>query len=89
MISKLLGAREVMDGRLQAVLSEKVRGSLGYRSFVRVRLRVSEGGLVAEPLKVQKSSALASMVDADGFVVIPEGANEIPAGERVEVTLLK
>jgi molybdopterin molybdotransferase len=89
MISKLLGARDVEEGRLQAVLSETVRGLSGYRSFVRVRLRVREGGLVAEPLKIQKSSALASMVDADAYVVIPEGVNEILADERVEVTLLK
>ncbi|MGA3297684.1 MAG: hypothetical protein ABSD41_09565 [Candidatus Bathyarchaeia archaeon] len=29
------------------------------------------------------------MVDADAYVVIPEGVNEIQANETVEVTLLR
>ena len=89
MISRLLGAQEVTTATARAVLSEKVRGVLGYRLFVRVKLNRTERGLVAEPLKSQKSAVLKSMVDADAYFVIPEDVPEIQANETVEVTLLR
>jgi molybdenum cofactor synthesis domain-containing protein len=89
MVSRLLGTQEVTTMTANAVLSEKVRGVLGYRFFVRVKLKKTERGLVAEPMKSQKSAVLKSMVDADAYVVIPEGVNEIQANETVEVTLLR
>jgi molybdopterin molybdotransferase len=89
MISRLLGEQEVTKAPVRAVLSERVQGVLGFRFFVRVKLKRTEMGLVAEPLKNQKSSVLKSMVDADAYVVIPEGVAEIQANETVEVTLLR
>jgi len=56
---------------------------LGYRLFVRVKLNRTKRGLVAEPLKSQKSAVLKSMVDADAYFVIPEDMPEIQANETV------
>ncbi len=89
MISRLLGTQEDTTITRNAILSEKVRGMLGYRFFVRVKLKETERGLVAEPLKSQKSAVLKSMVDADAYLTIPEDVNEIQANETVEVTLLR
>jgi len=53
---------------------------------VRVRLRPEGGGYWAEPV-LGKSALIATMVEADGMVVIPEGVEGLEAGERVPVVL--
>ncbi|MGH9429138.1 MAG: hypothetical protein ACRD2L_22885, partial [Terriglobia bacterium] len=47
-----------------------------------------EQGFVAEPLKLQRSSVLMSMVGANGIVTIPEGITAFEVGETVDVTLV-
>jgi molybdopterin biosynthesis enzyme len=55
---------------------------------VRVAVKRSGRELVAEPLKLQRSSVLMSMVGANGIVTIPEEVTAIEAGQTVNVTLI-
>lgn len=87
MISKLLAER-MPENKIKAVLSSNVQGSPGFRCFVRVRLRISGKQLIADPLKTQRSSVLASLVGADGYIVVHERTRRIWANEVVEVILL-
>jgi len=87
-IAKMLGVKELFESTANAVLSETITGAPGIRTYVRVIIKRNEQGLVAEPLKLQRSSVLMSMVTANGIVVIPEEVTAIERGETVKVILL-
>jgi molybdopterin molybdotransferase len=88
LIAKLSGVSQVFDPTIRAVLKERVVGGRGLRTFVRVAVRSEEGRLVAEPLRIQRSSVLTSMINANGIVTVPETNLVYEAGEEVEVSLI-
>jgi molybdopterin molybdotransferase len=74
---------------VSARLGEGVARNPQREQALRVRLRQSENGLVAEPTKeAQGSHVLTSMVGADALAFIAPGDGEVTAGELVEVELL-
>ena len=73
---------------VRAVLKERISGAPNLRTFVRVKVERGQTGFLAAPLKVQRSSVLASMVEANGIVTIPESVGTIEAGEEVDVNLV-
>ena len=74
--------------RATAVLAEPVARNPRRDEAVRVRLRHTDEGLVAEPTGAQGSHMLTSMLGADALAMIGAGDGELAAGERVEVELL-
>jgi len=88
MMTKLSGAKQLSDAKLQARTSEAIRGMRGYRTMIRVVLRKTEGGFTARPIYSQRASVMMSLVAADGFVVVSEKTGEIPKGRVVDVTML-
>ena len=74
--------------RATAVLAEPVPRNKRRDEAVRVRLRHTDDGLVAEPTGAQGSHMLTSMLGADALAMIRAGDGELAAGERVEVELL-
>ena len=79
------------SGRLRlaghlAVAQEKPRG---LEVFVRVRLRIVRGALVAEPLPSQTSADLSSSAGLDGLAVLPAARTRVPRGARVEIIVLR
>jgi molybdenum cofactor synthesis domain-containing protein len=77
---RLAGLPEKHATPLRARLSRRVVSTLGRKFFLTVKL---EGGLASPVFK--ESSAITSMADADGYVVIPENADVVEAGDEVEV----
>src|SRR5262249_24077978 len=71
---------------VQARLAANVASEAGKEDYVRVRLRGVGEELAAEPV-VGKSALIATMVEADGMVIIPGGVEGIEGGERVSVVL--
>jgi len=67
---------------VRAKLSRRVVSTLGRKVFMTVR--VSEG--LAEPA-FKESSAITSMADANGYIVIPENTDTLEKGDEVEVFL--
>jgi molybdopterin molybdotransferase len=74
--------------RTSAVLAHAVPRNERRDEAVRVRLRHTDNGLVAESTGEQGSHMLTSMLGADGLALIQSGEGELAAGERVEVELL-
>jgi molybdopterin molybdotransferase len=74
--------------RTTAVLAHPLARNERREEAVRVRLRHTERGLVAESTGEQGSHMLTSMLGADGLALIAPGDGELAAGERVEVELL-
>jgi molybdopterin molybdotransferase len=74
---------------VSARLGEGVARNPQREQALRVRLRQSENGLVAEPTKeAQGSHVLTSMLGADALAFIAPGDGEVTPGELVEVELL-
>jgi molybdopterin molybdotransferase len=74
---------------VSARLGEGVARNPQREQALRVRLRQSENGFVAEPTKeAQGSHVLTSMLGADALAFIAPGDGEVTAGELVEVELL-
>jgi molybdopterin molybdotransferase len=75
--------------RVVARLGEPVRSPAGKVSFLRVRLRVDEDGLLATLTGHQGSGVLSSAVAADGLAVVPAEHQRLEAGTPVNVVLLR
>ncbi len=88
LIARMMGVREEVEPTVKAVLSDRISGAPGYRTFVRVAVKRTENGFVAEPLKLQRSSVLMSMVGANGIVTIPEDVSSFEAGQTIDVALV-
>ena len=73
------------DRKVRAVLTGKIPGRTGYKTFARVKL---ENGR-AVPLAVSGAGILSSVSKADGFVIIPENVEGYDEGEEVEVVLIE
>ena len=58
------------------------------RVYVRVRIAVRDGELVAAPLTSQGSGSLTSMLDANGLAIIDEGVTAVAAGELARVVII-
>jgi molybdopterin molybdotransferase len=70
-------------GRAELPLRRKLVSEIGVADLQRVR--VVDGGI--EPVGAGTAFGLASVVRADGFVVVSPGSEGYPAGTRVEVRL--
>jgi molybdopterin molybdotransferase len=87
LLAKLVGAPELPEPTIKAVLKKRVRSIENSRTFVRVRVHRVGNQFVAVPLEAQRSSLLTSMVHANGIVTLPESVQSIEAGTEVSVTL--
>ena len=86
-IRHLAGVRTEVWPCVRARLSARVPSKLGYRDYVRVRLVVRDGVVLAEPLRVTGSGVLSTMTEAHGFIEVPEDREGLEEGEEVQVHL--
>lgn len=87
-IEQLLGVCGASATQADAVLAHSVVSGLKYREFVRVRLGVVGGRLIASPL-ARGAGVVSSMMKADGMMEIPRETEGLEAGARVRVSLLR
>ncbi|EEB74400.1 gephyrin-like molybdotransferase Glp [Thermococcus sp. AM4] len=81
-LAKLVGARNY-EVRVKAILTNRVSSQLGRYEFVKVGY---ENGK-AKPIKKRGSGIISSLVESNGYLVIPENSEGYLEGEEVEVTL--
>lgn len=91
-IAWLNGADPPRLPSVRARLNGKLRSAPGERTFARVRLlddpEDGDGSTdlpAAEPVRVGGAGVMSSVAFADGWVVIPESSEGLPAGEIVDV----
>jgi molybdopterin molybdotransferase len=73
---------EPLPGSIRAALSRDLPSAAGRLDVVQVRLDLDKG--LAEPL-FGSSALLSVLTAADGYLIVPEDANGLSAGEPVEV----
>ncbi len=87
-IRRLLGAHDPAARRATAILDERYAKAPGRAHVIRCRLELADDGWHARPTKDQGSHVLTSMLGADALAIVPSGASDVEAGERVEIELL-
>jgi molybdopterin molybdotransferase len=87
-ILKMQGVTTWSRPTVHAHLSQPIVRKDGRRHYLRVRLHRTDGGYEAALTGDQGSGILNSLVEADGLAVIPEHADHLPAGAKVDVILL-
>ena len=88
LLAELEGAAPRSRPRARARLARKLASPLGMDDWVRVRLGVVGGTMVATPLP-RGAGVLTSLVRADGLLVVPAGREGHHPGEEVDVALLR
>jgi putative molybdopterin biosynthesis protein len=88
LLAGLSGAPPRRRPRTSARLARKLASPLGMDDWVRVRLGVVGGTMVATPLP-RGAGVLTSLVRADGLLVVPTGIEGHHAGSTVPVELLR
>jgi molybdopterin molybdotransferase len=86
-LTKMMGLGASVFPTAAARLSESVSGERGWTEFVHARLEKSPAGLTAVPIRLK--SRLKSMAEKEALIVIPEDREAIPAGETIDVQMLK
>ena len=87
-LAEMQGATPLRRPRTSARLARKLASPLGMDDWVRVRLGVVGGRMVATPLP-RGAGLLSSLVRADGLLVVPAGLEGHHPGEEVDVELLR
>ena len=88
LIARWLGTAAQQPQQIKARLTRKVTSPPGDDDYLRVVVgRVGEQ-MLAAPL-TRGAGVITSLVRADGLVVIPRGAQGLPAGEQVDVRLYR
>jgi molybdopterin molybdotransferase len=85
----LAGLRGSGRLRIAGRLAEAQEKPRGLEVYLRVRLEVVRGELVAVPLRSQSSGDLTSSAGLDGLAVLPAARTRVPRGARVEVVVLR
>jgi len=71
---------------VQAQLAETVAGHKDWTQFIHARLEKGKNQLIVKPAKLK--SRLISMARKEALIIIPEGWEELKAGETIEIQLL-
>jgi len=87
-LAMLNQSSEVSRKTIEAVISKRMVSSLKHKEYVRVKVGLVEGKVVASPL-ARGAGAAMSLVRADGFCVIEQNSEGVEAGETVQVELYK
>jgi len=87
-ILKMAGHKKIFRPTLKAILQEEVAKKAGWVYFLRCRLQVQEGKILAFTTGEQGSGILSSMVKAQGLIVLPREQILARAGEEVRVVIL-
>ncbi len=85
----LAGLRGTGRLRIAARLGAAQEKPAGLEVYLRARLGVARGELVAIPLRSQSSGDLSSAAGLDALAVLPAGRTRLPRGARVEVLVLR
>jgi molybdopterin molybdotransferase len=79
------------DGRAHvlATVAERIGKDTARRAFLRVRVSVSDGAVVARSAGGQQSSQLRPLADGNALLVVPEGVEAAEPGVPYEAILLE
>ena len=88
LICKLLGMTQTEQRPIiRAVLTRRITSALGRKTYVRVRVTLKNGDLLAEPVSAKGSGSISTMTQSNGYLIVPENREGINEGEIVFVQM--
>ena len=88
LICKLLGMTQTEQRPIiKAVLTRRITSALGRKTYVRVRVILKNGDLIAEPVSAKGSGSISTMTQSNGYLIVPENREGINEGEIVFVQM--
>jgi molybdopterin molybdotransferase len=88
LICKMLGLSQTEPRPIvKAILARRITSVLGRKTYVRVRVAVKNGELVANPVSAKGSGSISTMTQSNGYVVVPENREGVLEGESVIVQM--
>jgi putative molybdopterin biosynthesis protein len=84
----LLGVQSPPSRLLGATLARPLSSKLGVQEYIRVKLGLVGDVMIATPAG-RGAGAVMSLVQADGFLVVPAKSEGFGAGEKVRIELLR
>jgi len=73
LICKLLGMTQTEQRPIiKAVLTRRITSALGRKTYVRVRVILKNGDLIAEPVSAKGSGSISTMTQSNGYLIVPE-----------------
>ncbi len=88
LICKMLGMpKEEPRPIVTAKLAKRVTSALGRKTYVRVRVCLKDGDLVAEPVSAKGSGSISTMTQSNGYLIVPENREGVSEGETVIVQM--
>ncbi|MEM3068637.1 MAG: molybdopterin molybdotransferase MoeA [Nitrososphaerales archaeon] len=87
LLYKMVNALEPPRPVVKAILKSKVSSGLGVAKYVRVKVKRIGKKLFTEPIRVMGSSALSSLTEANGFLIVPPESEGFDGNSEVEVFL--
>ncbi len=87
-IGTMLGIGDPFLKEIQAELGHEYVKVNNFTRFVRGRLELTEGRVIAYPAALDESSVMITIKDSDVLIVIPPSSRGVPAGEMVTVLQL-
>jgi len=88
-VNHMLGTNSLLRPTVKVKLRRRVAGVLGSRTYVRVQVVESGGTLFADPVRTSGAGILSSLVQANGFLIVPERVEGYEEGQMVEVELFR
>jgi len=88
-ICHLLRTRFLPPPTVKVKLNRRIAGILGSRTYIRVMVSGDKDGLVAEPIRTSGAGILSSLVQSNGFIIVPETVEGYEEGQLVEVQLFR
>lgn len=89
LILRMLETEPDPQPKVKARTTKRIVGVPGFRTFIRVQVRESDGKLIVEPLRAPGSSILTTLTRANGIVVVPENVEGFDEGAEIEVQLFR
>lgn len=88
-VLKMMGRRDLDRPEVTAVLDEPVGGPAGVSLFVPARVGRREGRWHCVPTGPADPRRVGSVVQANGFIVVPPGDRGLAAGDEVRVQIFR
>lgn len=89
LILRMLETEPDPQPKVKARTTKRIVGVPGFRTFIRVQVRESDGKLIVEPLRAPGSGILTTLTRANGIVVVPENVEGFDEGAEIEVQLFR
>lgn len=89
LINHFLGADSLPRPVVKAKLQRRIAGVLGSRTYVRVQVAERGGEILADPVRTSGAGILSSLVQANGFIIVPEHVEGYEEDQTVDVELFR